>query len=260
MLSMLLLNSIISFALNDEQSAWLQANIVTTNTMNGEVSGSEAWIGKYITANESKAEKKDGDTISLGTWSIGDMSGEYYLAKGKTLDGLAKQITKSINQVSVTDRVEEMIQDLELSADTVSASALFKGFEPILNLILGILVTLITIGMTFCSALDIAYIAFPIVRNRWDDAKINGGIGTKKMANGETKLTWITDDAQYAIKQGTIESGQSPWAIYFKRRIISYIMLAIILFILMTGNITLITNIAINIVAGIMDVLAGLAA
>lgn len=120
MLSMLLLNSIISFALNDEQSAWLQANIVTTNTMNGEVSGSEAWIGKYITANESKAEKKDGDTISLGTWSIGDMSGEYYLAKGKTLDGLAKQITKSINQVSVTGRVEEMIQDLELSADTVS--------------------------------------------------------------------------------------------------------------------------------------------
>ena len=120
--------------------------------------------------------------------------------------------------------------------------------------------TIITVGMTLFSAVDIAYIAFPVFRNMCEDKKMTGGPGTKKAANGETKLLWVTDDAEYAVKQGSIESGQSPWSIYFKRRIVSYIMLAITLFILMTGNITLITNIAINIVAGIMDVLGGLAA
>lgn len=263
-LSLMFSFSLIAFAVNeiisDEQSQWLRENITGTNSNNGEVTGSESWIKKYITADENKAQLQGETPISLGTWSRGDLSGEYYLAKGKTLEGLSKQITKSMNEVGVANKVSDMIENLELSADTGSATALFKGFEPILNLILGILVTLITVGMTFCSAVDIAYIAFPVFRNRCEDAKMNGGIGTKKTANGETKLAWVTDDAQYATKLGTIESGQSPWAIYFKRRIMSYIMLAITLFILMTGNITLITNIAINIVSGIMDVLGALAA
>lgn len=265
-LSLVFSSSLMAFAVNeseiisDEQAQWLRENITGTNSNNGEVTGSESWIKKYITADESKAEMYDGTPVSLGTWSRGDLSGEYYLAKGKTLEGLSKQITKSMNEIGVTNRVSDMIENLELNADTGSATALFKGFEPILNLILGILVTLITVGMTFCSAIDIAYIAFPVFRNRCEDAKMNGGIGTRKTANGETKLAWVTDDAQYATKLGTIESGQSPWAIYFKRRIMSYIMLAITLFILMTGNITLITNIAINIVSGIMDVLGALAA
>ena len=257
-------SSVIAFAtqvaLSEEQSTWLQENITGTNAGTGEVTGTESWIKKYLTANEDDAAKNDGAPIILGSWSIGDLSGQYYLIKGKNLEGLSKQIGKSMNEGRVTDKVSDMIEELEIHASTGDAAALFSGFMPILNLILGVMVTIITVGMTLFSAVDIAYIAFPVFRNMCEDKKMTGGPGTKKAANGETKLLWVTDAAEYAVKQGSIESGQSPWSIYFKRRIVSYIMLAITLFILMTGNITLITNIAINIVAGIMDVLGGLAA
>ena len=89
---------------------------------------------------------------------------------------------------------------------------------------------------------------------------MNGtGYNVKKDANGNATLRFVTDDAQYAVSQGTVESGKSPWGIYFRKRVMSYVLLAIVLFILLTGNISLITNIALNIVSGIMNVLSGLA-
>lgn len=136
---------------------------------------------------------------------------------------------------------------------------MLSGFVPYISMLLGVMVTLITIFMTVFSAFDIAYIAFPVFRNKCEDAKVNGGGLAKTKSNGETSLRFVTDDAQYAVQQGTVENGKSPWAIYFKKRVLSYILLAIILFILMTGNITLITNIAVKVVAGIMDVLGSLA-
>ena len=114
--------------------------------------------------------------------------------------------------------------------------------------------------MTLFTAFDIAYIAFPVFRNKCEEQKMNGtGYNVKKDSNGNVSLRFVTDDAQYAVSEGTIENGKSPWGIYFRKRIMSYVLLAIVLFILLTGNISLITNIALNIVSGIMNVLSGLA-
>ena len=82
-------SSVIAFAtqvaLSEEQSTWLQENITGTNAGTGEVTGTESWIKKYLTANEDDAAKNDGAPIILGSWSIGDLSGQYYLIKGKNL-------------------------------------------------------------------------------------------------------------------------------------------------------------------------------
>lgn len=245
--------------ISEEQATWLKENITGTDQYSGNVFGEETWIRNFLTANPDDAAKDDDGPIQVGTWSKGDFSGEYYLKKGKTLKELSHKIDQSKNNSNVVDRVFEITDGLSTPADTQGAIAALSGFTPLISLVIGILVTLITVGMTIFSALDIAYIAFPVIRNKGEEAKAQGGRGTKVTANGDRKLTWVTDDAQYAVEQGTIQNGKSPWAIYFQRRIMSYIMLAIILFILMTGNIHLITGIALNIVSGIMNVLGGLA-
>lgn len=239
-----------AFALTNEEQTWLEQNIVAANTQG--VTGKSSWIKNWLVTDPTKS---DSNTPLMTVEGV-----QVYLASGKTEEGLSKQITSTINNNKTVDDVSNVTDGLNISADTQGAAAMMQGFAPIISLVLGIIVTLITIGMTVFSSFDIAYIAFPVFRNKCEDAKTQGsGAMVKKGANGESSLRFVTDDAQYAVSQGTIESGKSPWAIYFRKRVMSYILLAIILFILLTGNISLITNIALKIVSGIMNVLGGLA-
>ncbi len=237
----------LSTAGNEE---WLTGNIVAANDQG--VTAKESWIKNWVTTDSSQA----GDPTPIATVN----GTQIYVKSGKTVEDLDKQITKSINNAKTVDDVSNITDGLNISADTQGAAAMMEGFAPIISLILGIMVTLITVGMTIFSACDIMYIAFPVFRNKCEDAKTTGtGPMVQKQANGGTKLRFVTDDAQEAVTQGAVGSGKSPWAIYFGKRVMSYILLAIILFILLTGNISLITNIALKVVSGIMDVLAGLA-
>lgn len=177
-----------------------------------------------------------------------------------SMDLLYKQAEKAESNAKVDEKVSEMTGGLTVEANTGAASIMLSGFKPIVELTIGILVVLIALGMTIFSAIDIAYIAFPVFRNKCEEAKESGnGAMTKKSASGDVSLRWVSDDAQYAITQGTIDSGKSKWKLYFGKRVGSYIMLGIIQFILLTGNITLITDIALNIVSGIIDVLSSMA-
>ena len=117
-------------------------------------------------------------------------------------------------------------------------------------------VMLITGLMTLNTAFDIAYIAFPVIRGKMIDSKNSGGAMAKKNADGSTSLRIVTDEAQFAVEQATTQNGGgNAMATYFKKRILSYILLAIMLFILLTGNISLITDLAVKVAMGLIEVL-----
>ena len=92
----------------------------------------------------------------------------------------------------------------------------------------------------------------------------------KTDSNGKKKLRFVSDEAQYAVDSTVGRSGDSssksggnggytsPWGAYFKTRIVSYIFLAVAITILLTGNITIITNLALKLVGGLMNVLQSL--
>lgn len=182
----------------------------------------------------------------------------YY--KSSATDMLYAQYEKIEANGQVGEKLNDITDNITLEANTGAAATMLSGFQGIIELLVGVVVVLIAFGMTVFTSLDIVYIAFPVFRNKCEDAKQSGNqMMTKKSANGDVSLRWITDDAQYAITQGTIDSGKSPWTLYFKKRVLSYIFLGIILFILLTGNISIITNIAINVVSGVMDILSELA-
>ena len=223
------------------------------------VSFSETWLRSWLTTDESKAQSLE-DGGRQYNITLGSSQGVLYIVRGKTEEGLIEAVQKSVNNAATVDDVSTITDGLNIGADTSGATALLSGFAPIISLVIGVITVLVTMGMTLFTAFDIAYIAFPVFRNKCEEQKMNGtGYNVKKDSNGNVSLRFVTDDAQYAVSEGTIENGKSPWGIYFRKRIMSYILLAIVLFILLTGNISMITNIALNIVSGIMNVLSGLA-
>ena len=243
--------------LPEDVESYIENSITAINDSG--VSFSETWLRSWLTTDESKAQSLE-DGGKQYNITLGSSQGVLYIVRGKTEEGLIEAVQKSVNNAATVDDVSTITDGLNIGADTAGATALLSGFAPIISLVVGVIVVLVTMGMTLFTAFDIAYIAFPVFRNKCEEQKMNGtGYNVKKDSNGNVSLRFVTDDAQYAVSEGTIENGKSPWGIYFRKRIMSYVLLAIVLFILLTGNISLITNIALNIVSGIMNVLSGLA-
>lgn len=243
--------------LPEDVESYIENSITAINDSG--VSFSETWLRSWLTTDESKAQSLEDGGRQYNV-TLGSSQGVLYIVRGKTEEGLIEAVQKSVNNAATVDDVSTITDGLNIGADTAGATALLSGFAPIISLVVGVIVVLVTMGMTLFTAFDIAYIAFPVFRNKCEEQKMNGtGYNVKKDSNGNVSLRFVTDDAQYAVSEGTIENGKSPWGIYFRKRIMSYVLLAIVLFILLTGNISMITNIALNIVSGIMNVLSGLA-
>lgn len=164
----------------------------------------------------------------------------YEDVNSQKIDKLIRNLQSSQN---ATTNVNDALTGLNISADTNTATQMLSGVTPIISTFLGLAVELITLFMTVFSAIDIVYIVFPATRNFLENS------------NSKTKIQIVTDDAQYAVKSASIESGKTPMGTYFGRRVISYIILSIMLFIILTGNISLITNLALKVVSGLLEIL-----
>lgn len=242
------------------------------DTANSDGNDSKTLITNYLKENVKQVTGKS--IIASDTWITSNFTTEapsadavgynvddatLYLRKGIKESQALQHVNSAVSNEETVANMQQLTNGLQITADTAGATAIMAGFAPIISLVVGIIVTLVTVGMTIFSAFDIAYIAFPVFRNKCEEAKTNGGAMAKTTANGETKIRFVTDEAIYAVQECNIQNGKSPWAMYFRKRVMSYILLAIILFILMTGNISLITGIALKVVSGIMNVLGGLA-
>lgn len=210
-------------------------------------------VKKYLT--EDMPENGGGEYIEYN-------GKNYYFKDNDAKTNAAKAVTKSNNSDKKIDELDSTVDEL-VNPDTGTATTILGGFSGIINTFLGIMIVLITLFMTVFTALDICYIVFPAVRGWLDNSYQSGGVNAKKNADGSTSMRLITDEAQYAVKQFDMGAngqggGGNPMTTYFKKRVLNYLVLSIMLFILLTGNITLLTNLAINVVSGILEVLTSI--
>lgn len=179
-----------------------------------------------------------------------DYDGEYVTINGKNYSvGVANSAMTNANIGKL---------DVNVKANVGQANDLVSGFEPVINLVIGILAWVIVIGLPLITALDVCYITIPFVREKAEDVKAGGGMGTKTGRDGSTKLRWISDEAQHAVETIDLDAGRSPLKTYLKSRIGAFVMVAIILYLLIGGQITVVTQLAVRLVSGIMNILSGL--
>lgn len=191
---------------------------------------------------ESDTTKLDPDTDYIG---ITDGTTVYYYKKG------------DVSSTATNVKVAEI--DVNVAADVGAANELVSGFEPVIQLVIGILAWAIVIGLPLITALDVAYITIPFFREKTEDMKAKGGPMVTQGKNGESKVRWISDEAQHAVATLDLENGRSPLKTYLMSRIGAFIMVAIILYLLIGGQITVVTQLAVRLVSGIMNILSGLA-
>lgn len=177
-------------------------------------------------------------------------------------NNVASTKQSKINDDRAIEDFSSVTAGFGLEADVATAGAALSGFTGALKVLMGAIVIMISIGMTVFSGFDLCYIAFPVFRNKCEDAKQSGSgmmVSNKKGANGESKLRFVSDDAQYAVVAAdTTQSGKNPFVIYFSKHLLSYIVLAILLFIFLTGRVTVFTDIALRLVSGILNMLQGI--
>lgn len=137
--------------------------------------------------------------------------------------------------------------DYKVNIDTVIVA---RGFiEDVTGYILGLMAFFIVVGMAIITALDVCYISIPAFRimvknSRWD--------GTTSV-----KFRVISKDAVNAVEYGSLENGMIPLQIYLKSRIKTYIICAILLYVIIAGSNTIIPFIA-EVVSGIVSVINNL--
>lgn len=221
------------------------------------------YASKYDSTSEEigHLSKYFADSASATTFVITTKDGVVYHMEEADVDAAVKRLD-AFKQVTDTPGVFSDMPDVfNWTPDWITAAVILGPLQGFVATLVGIAVIGITLLMTLNTAFDIAYIAFPVIRNKMIDSKNSGGAMAHKNADGSTSLRIVTDEAQFAVEQVTNGQGKggNAMSIYFKKRIVSYIILSIMLFILLTGNISLITNLAVKAVSGLLSVLTDIA-
>lgn len=221
----------------------------TENTGNTNFSGS---LASYF----SKTDTDRGFYVLVGeTKYYYNASDKDAITKeGKNLDNKLESIKKDDENIS---NFKDVTGNLQIKADVGTASGALSGFSGVVNTFLGIIVVVTSLGIVLQTGLDICYIIFPEVQNKCEESRQSGGaFAGKTTSSGETKMKWVSDEALYAIKvANTLESGKNPLIIYGIKRAAMIIVLAVIDFLFLTGRMTILTEIALNLADGLLKIL-----
>lgn len=235
--------------------------------------GSDSTISSYLGSLNSYSEVnsaglsamvKQSPSTGYKVYTLGDGTTVYVSeARAKTkIQSLQSQADADANakqtaDITEQDQMANKISNIKIVPDVDAASRMLSGFTPLIQMVVSVVIVAVTMGMTLFTAFDICYIEFPVFRNKCEDAKASGNkmMTRTDSKTGETKLRLVTDEAQYAIQAAdTIQSGQNPLVIYFKKRFAAILILAIVLFILLTGNMNVFSQIALKLVSGIISI------
>lgn len=237
----------------DEDIATYVASV--SKSVNGQIKITNNKVKAWL--HEDSTGIADPQTLTV---TVNGATATFYMSPAEKTS-LMRHIERQQESAGAQDKITGLMDGFKLKADVESASEMLSGFHGVASLITGIICYVVVLGMGVYAGFDILYIAFPLFRQKCQGAVESGNsMLTKQSSSGETVLRWVTDDAQYVVQTCSIESGKSPWLMYLKKRILANVMLAIVMYMLFTGNIDIIVRIALNFAEGIINSLSNLAA
>lgn len=138
----------------------------------------------------------------------------------------------------------------DTKADMFSALNIFAPFNGIVGTLLGIAVLVIIVLLIASTAMDIAYINFPVARNfMYGKDDKGGGSGDSK----SSKPWGVTADAWSVVNEceaGGDKGYKNANIAYFKRRALTYIVVSILILYLLSGQIA-------GLIAWLMQLVSG---
>ena len=179
----------------------------------------------------------------------------------KSMSANISQIsTQNVNADVAQGQLQNAIKSMSPEANLTGATQSLGGFSKLISLATGTIVVGVTMLMAVFTAFDVAYLVFPVAKSGMDKAGNSGNrmASSTNKTTGESKFRWVTDDAMSAWEDAN-QTGQNPLFLYAKKRIISYIALAFILFIFMTGRLGLIMEMSLKVFSNVFEAIIGAA-
>ena len=223
-------------------------SIVDPNTYdpiaNGVTDGSIT-INKYV---ENASTGKD--HAATYTFTIDDSK----VVKANITDSTGGPLTVNpfdFLQLSGAQQAADAIDNIKgltnVHPDLQAAQGTLEPLIEIVNTIIGVLATAILILIGLFTAIDILYLEVPAFHNSMDQKGMEKGQTNK---SGGVKHKLISEDASQAYQEAT-ESGKNVLIVYLKKRIVAYIAVAIVLYMLLSGNLSLIVEVVLKMLNGV---------
>ena len=191
---------------------------------------------KELTADE-KAKANEEMTSTVNSWGLSQEASQQVYNK-----------LKDNEQLGISDSTLLTLIFSETKADLSSAMKIFSPFNSTLGVILGIGVIIIIILLIVSTVFDLVYLGLPMARVAMDG---------KAEQNNKPKPFGVSYDAvklveEYEGQGGNGGSGNIYFA-YLKRRIVTYIVLALCILYLISGQIA-------GLIGWLMDLVSGFGA
>jgi hypothetical protein len=132
-----------------------------------------------------------------------------------------------------------------VKADLYQAYVIMKPFLDLLNIVLGVGCVLLILILFASTVMDLAYIGLPVWREAQD------GKGKKNPFGVSYEALRTVQDVEKGLGGGDGEY-RNAYLLYFKRRALTYIILAICIMYLICGGISGIISFVLNLVGGIV--------
>lgn len=216
-------------------------------------------VNMYETTLTYKVDEGSADPETY-TFNIGSEPDDSFDRAIAAIDAKAGDIVagKDTSVDDAKDKLSSMKDSFNISADIEKGAKSLEGTEAFIETLLGIICYIAIIAMAVFTAFDVCYITMPVFKSKCDDKAMRGGVGTRNSSGGGPgggegrKLVVITDDAIQSVELAA-ETGKGPLGIYLKKRIASYVGIAIVLYMLLSGNISLIVDLAVKAVSGLLE-------
>ena len=236
---------LVAFAASSTLSEYADNSI---HVENGSVKFDDAGLAQYFSTDPNGRDSSitvDGVTLF------------YNSSDADTIDS---RITQFKASDKATEAVREITTDLGVAADTGSATTILKPAVPYLNIALGILIVVAQIMLIALTAVDCVYMTSPSVQLNADSQLASGtnGVHVKTGKDGQPKFRFISDEAVFVTANCALGSGKNKYLEYLKLRALAYICVEIMFMVLVTGNIDIISNLVIGLIAGVFKILASL--
>lgn len=154
-------------------------------------------------------------------------------------------------QLDGSQQAMDAIQDIKdltnVHADLSAAQGTLEPIIEIVNTIIGILATAILILIGLFTAIDILYLEVPAFHASMDQKAMEKGQTNK---SGGVKAKIVSEDASQAYQEAQ-ETGKNPMIVYLKKRIVAYVAVAIVLYMLLSGNLSLIVEVVLKMLNGV---------
>lgn len=190
-------------------------------------------------------------------------SDDNYINAYSTMNNYLRRAGESSTDITTVQgaksQIDELVENINSRADIAGGADSLKSVMPLVNTITGIMVVIVLLGMAIFTAFDVAYLVFPVAKQQMDKAGSSGGTMASKTdaKTGEAKFRWVTDDAIQSYTEAT-ESGKHPLTTYLKKRLLSYIAVAVVVFMLMSGNLAVIINFILQMLGSVFEMLGKL--